>query len=213
MTTMDDSLGEIVRPSWLAEEERLQKVDSMFDRESMSSIPIKIIYVNTHDYIDKITCATCPITPSDTGGIIKKETLIKFIQDHKIQTKDTKYKLLDVLLCNFVVSPSDMPLFSSTSDDDENATNYVRSISCVEDVFIAPSIFMFHDINSMYFIYQEHEVLKNHVPLKSILKSNIENNDREPNAKKRNTKKVRISMKHNTLHSSTSRKKTRRQRH
>lgn len=208
--TMDESLGNIIQPNWLAEEERLQKVDSIFDREPMSIINLKIIYVNTHDYIDKITCSSHSLTPSNNGSLIEKEVLIKLIQQFKLSNKTSKYKLLDVFLCNFDVNPSNIPMFSKNSNDSENATTYVKKISPVDDIFIPSSIFMFHDINTLYFIYQEYEIVKNNMPLKSILKQPSNSDIREHEQKKRHTKKVRISMKDNTHHESSNKRKTRR---
>lgn len=213
MTTNDDSLGNIIHSTWLAEEERLQKVECIFDKEVMSTINIKIIYLNTHDYIDKITCSTEPLfQQSDTRAVIEKERLLKLIQTYKITNKETKYKLLDVFLCNFDVSPSNISLFSASSDDNENANTYMKSMSSVDDIFIPASVFMFHDVNTLYFIYQEHEIVKNTVPLQSILKSNTNSTNGE-HQKKRATKKVRISIKDNTHHPVTNMKKTRRKRH
>lgn len=212
MTTVDEPLGNIIHPTWLAEEERLQKVEYMFDKEVMSFINIKIIYLNTHDYIDKITCSTQSLTLSDNGAILEKEKLLKLIQTYKINNKDTKYKLLDVFLCNFDVSPSNISLFSTSSNDKENANTYMKSINSVDDLFIPASVFMFHDVNTLYLIYQEHEIIKNNIPLKSILKPAITSTNGEL-PKKRATKKVRISIKDNTHHTSINMRKTRRRRH
>jgi hypothetical protein len=212
MTTIVEPLGNIIHSTWLAEEERLQKVECIFDKEVMSSINIQIIYLNTHDYIDKITCSTQSLTLSDNGAVLEKEKLLKLIQTYKIDNKNTKYKLLDIFLCNFDVSPSSISLFSTSSNDIENAKTYIKTVSSIDDLFIPASVFMFHDVNTLYFIYQEYEIVKNNIPLKSILKSDVKSiNGEQP--KKRATKKVRISIKDNTQYPPTNKRKTRRRRH
>ena len=48
MTDIDNThLGTIVDSRWLQQEERLQNIDSIFDREQMQSITVKCIYINT----------------------------------------------------------------------------------------------------------------------------------------------------------------------
>ena len=71
---------------------------------------------------------------------------------------------------------------------------------------------MFHDVNTLYFIYQEYEIVKNNIPLKSILKSDVKSINGEQ-TKKRAIKKVRISIKDNTQYPPTNKRKTRRRRH
>ena len=52
----NDNLEDIIDSSWLEEQEKLQNVDSVFHREPMTNIQSKFIYINTHNYIDKIIC-------------------------------------------------------------------------------------------------------------------------------------------------------------
>jgi hypothetical protein len=189
-------------PSWLLQEERLQNVDSMFDTEPMNSLSFQFIYINTHDYIDKITCQEETLTITNGGSYLPKESLIHIIEQHKIKTTTAKYKLEDVYLCNFDILPSNIHDFTFSYTDETNATRYMKEISPVDDVIIQPSTFLFHDMNTMYVIYREQETIRPRTQTKSILKSSSDGDN--PNGKKvRNTKKVRISMNYN-LHDKNS---------
>lgn len=186
-------LGTTNQPTWLMQEERLQTVDSVFDRETMNSISFQFIYINTHDYIDKITCLEYDLTIKNGLSYLVKESLIRLIEQHKIKTATTKYKLEDVYLCNFDVLPSQIHDFTYSYTDKDNANNYIKEISSVDDIIINPSTFLFHDINTIYVIYREQETISSKHHTKSILKSPTDFENVNKSTKK--TKKVRISLK------------------
>jgi hypothetical protein len=64
----------------------------------------------------------------------------------------------------------------------------MKTINVTDDVVIPPSIFIFHNINSLYFIYKEHNNLPNNYTLKSILKSST------LNSKAKKTVRIQDSM-------------------
>jgi len=169
------------------EERRLLNIHHTIQVEPMDFIPAKFLYLNNHDYIENIICENIPLIPDAKGSYLKKEKLIQIIQQKKIKTKDSKFKFLDLILCNFHVSSSSIYSFSKTNDISQNCSKYIKSIPPYEDLFIDSSIFPFHQINCLYFFFEEQEIEKPPV-LKSILKS-----PRKENQPK-HTKKVRISL-------------------
>jgi anaerobic C4-dicarboxylate transporter len=120
--------------------------------------------------------------------MIPKENLIKIIEDNKLKTENSTYKLLDVLCCNFDIMPSHIQTFSSSDENVIDKKKILKSISSINDVIIQPSTFIFHDINSIYIIFREHELDKNTHRYKSILKKP------NTNQKHKHTKKVRINL-------------------
>ena len=196
---INNNLGNIINSKWLLHEERLQNVNSIFDREIMQSITAKFIYINTHDYIDKITYTEIPLVIDNSFSMIPKENLIKIIEDNKLKTENSTYKLSDVLCCNFDIMPSHIQTFSSSDENVIDKKKYLKSISSIDNVIIQPSTFIFHDINSIYVIFQEHELDKDTRRYKSILKT--------PNTsqKHKHTKKVRISLNNPNLKSNKKR--------
>lgn len=197
-----DNLGNIINSKWLLDEERLQTVNSIFDRETMQSITAKFIYINTHDYIDKIIYTEIPLVVDNSFSIVPKENLIKIIQDNKISNENSSYKLSDVLFCNFDIMPSHIQSFSSMDENIIDHKKYFKSVSPIEDIIVQPSTFVFHDINSIYILYQEYEFENNVQQYKSILKRN------DINKKHKHTKKVRITL-NNSKWKDTKKKNTR----
>lgn len=175
--------------SWIEEEERLQNIQTNYSREPMESIRVYFIYINKNQYIDKILCENqeLEIRSDGSGSQINKETVLKMIQTKKISTPFSKYKLNDILLYNIDLEPEHVQDYSK-SDGDKGA-GVLKKIPIFDEIIIVPSIFIFHGINSLYFIFQEVEIEKVHHSrrsLKSILKL-----DTAPKGLP-STKKVRI---------------------
>lgn len=177
--------------SWIEEEERLQNIQTNYSREPMESIKTYFIYINKNQYIDKILCELqeLEVKPDESGSLINKETILKLIQTKKITTPFSKYKLSDILLYNIDLEPEHIQDYSKTNIEDIGNKDLLKKIPIFDEVNIAPSIFIFHGINSLYFIFQEVEIEKvkpSRHSLKSILK--LESSPKNSPS----TKKVRI---------------------
>ena len=167
--------GDDLDMSWIEEEERLQNIQTNYSREPMESIKTYFIYINKNQYIDKILCEVqeLEINSDSTGSQINKETILKIIQTKKISTPFSKYKLVDILLYNIDLEPEHIQDYSKANIEDNRNKDLLKKIPIFDEVLIAPSIFIFHGINSLYFIFQEVEIEKvkpSRHSLKSILK-------------------------------------------
>ena len=161
--------------SLIEQEQKLINNDSTFSKENMIFICAKFIYINTHEYIDKIVCENINLEiNNDYGSLISKENLLQIIQTKKSQNNN-KYNFIDGWVCNFNISPKD--IYEYSISDNYNNQLFIKSFNGLSDILIPPSVFIFHDINTIFFIFKEIP------PIKSILK----NNDC-----KKKTKKVRI---------------------
>lgn len=197
-STEKDDLDNIIDPAWLEEQERLQQVNSVLLREPMNQIEAKFFYINTKSYIDKITCKSIPLEINEKCSFLSKEVLIRTIDNNKIKNKNSRYKLLDVFLCNFDILPNMVHSFSKNSNDSFNSKNYMKKINPINDLIIYPSTFLFHSLNGLFFFFEEEELEDDSMFIpKSILKQRTELRDREPKdqSNKKSTKKVRIFIK------------------
>lgn len=173
--------------SWIDEQERFQNIQNNYHRESMDSIDICFIYINKNQYIDKILTENIIL---DADITINQETLLKIIQDKKINTPVSKYKLADILTFFVDLEPENIQSFSNIENHENNYSQFFKVLNIPNEIHIPQSIFIFHNINSIYFIYQEIEVVnKRNITFKSILKPT----NREPvEGSHKNTKKVKI---------------------
>jgi len=185
--------------SWIHEQEKLQNIQDNFHREPMEFIYLKYIYINQNNYIDKVLSERFYFdaenqAESGSQQFISQEQLLHIIQSNKIVTPTTIYKFKDVILYNVDLEPEHIQSYSKNDNFIEFSSPFFKVLSILNKITIPNSIFIFHKINCLYFIFQEVEINKLKKPvLKSILKS--ENDIREPgiNISKKNTKKVRIS--------------------
>ena len=178
--------------SWLNEHERIQNTQTNYYREPMETINTYFIYINQNQYIDKILCEKYDLEIVSNGSLLNKETLLKIIQTKKIKTLNTRYKLIDILQYHVDLEPEHIQTFIN-GEPDPSSQKTLKNISVFDEIVFSPSIFIFHGINCIYFIFQEVETIntKNRKSLKSILKSDSNNQDREHSNK--GTKKVKIS--------------------
>lgn len=175
--------------SWINDTERLFSIQETYQREPMDHINLYFIYINRNLYIEKIINDKYPLTLSDDKkySYLTKEQLLQIVQSKKIKTQFSKYKFLDILSYLVDLDPEHIQSYSKNENLEQEVSPFFKSLPITNDIKIPSSIFIFHEINAIYFLFQEIELLNHRSTLKSILKSVI-----PEISNKTNTKKVRI---------------------
>lgn len=176
--------------SWILDEEKLLNVKDCYTRESYPFINSYYIYINNNDYIDNISCEELHFNwdISKNEGIIHNTTLLKLIEDKK-HSNHKKYRFEEG--CAFIIplEPDDIYGFSETTQFESFQKQFLKPFSLLQDLTLIPSIFIFHSINSLYFIFRETEHNK---PTKSILK--ISNESILKTSKSKTKKRVTVNL-------------------
>jgi hypothetical protein len=177
--------------SWIKEHERLSAIHQNYLREPMESINLYFIYINRNLYIEKIIHDKQPLCLSEdkSYSYLSKEILLQIIQSRKIKTPFSKYKLTDVLSYLVNLEPDHIQYYSKNENFEEHNASFLKVLNVINDIQIDPSIFIFHEMNSIYFLFQEVESMNHRHTLKSILKTGT-----TEVSNKTNTKKVRIEL-------------------
>ena len=201
MSNLNDDLD----MSWIVETERLSKIDQNFARENMNEIRLHSIYINKTNHIDKIVSTIQPLAIVDLSNMIMGFTndfVIKLVENSKT-INGIKYKLLDILVFNVDLEPENIQTFSQIKPTQldqikptqlelpDFSSRFLKTYSVIQDIKIPASIFIFHNLNAIYMIFQELVLLAN--PYTSILKKMIGSNI---NLHLRKTKKVSIDDSH-----------------
>jgi hypothetical protein len=163
--------------SWIDKQNKLHNIDKNYCREPMESIAIHFIYINTKNYIEKISSDIIDLH----NNIISKERILQIIQHNK-SIHPSRYILMDIIVYNVDLEPNHIQEFVYSEMD---PTKFFKTCPILDDIVIHPSIFIFHSLNAIYFIFQEIELIDNPV-IKPILKIGKERDS------KKTTKKVRI---------------------
>lgn len=160
--------------SWIENEEKIVAVDKNYIREPIHEITLFFIYINRNMEIELVS-KEIEIVHNEC---INKERLLQIIQNKRIHNNNKKYRLDDILSFQIDLEPENIQSFSELDHLDEISATFLKSVPIFDEIVCIPSIFIFHDISSLYFLFNETEV-----SCKSILRNGSD---------KRVTKKVRI---------------------
>lgn len=195
--------------SWLTEQNKILSIQNKYQREPVENINVYSIFINKNNYIERInhskmnTRAIKQHNNENNNHIsgIPQEEVLKIIQDGKHMNFGTlsKYKFNEVLTFFIDLEPNNVHLFSqNTPSEPSSFFNITKQIS---DIVIPDSIYIFHEINSIYFIFNEDvENLGSHrTTVKSILKTS---NNKTKHNKLHSSKSVTMNIrdKHNKLY-------------
>ena len=206
---------------WMNDEQRLLDIQQNPIREPIKSIRGYFIFINQHQYIDKILVedisrenptkhgiqkggkppnfeGRSPIVdaPIDTNFRLSFSKVLRLTQSKKYTTSNTKYIFKEACLFHVDLEAEHVQGFVNESDDGIGLGSvdkrFFRVLPATEDIVIPPSMFMFHSVNALYFFFQEVPLKRMSGP-KSILK--MENHKEMLH----NTTKKRVSLKENPV--------------
>ena len=147
--------------SWIEEEEKLLRVQEKFQREPMESIKCFFLFMNQNKYIEQITDEMVDLH----DGKISKDRVLRIVEEKKCQKPDVRYAFMDSWVFLVDLEPEHIQAYSQM----EVSSRFIVPLSFIDDIIIAPSIFIFHDLNAVYFLFQEVDRL----PAKSAFRNKV----------------------------------------
>lgn len=176
--------------SWIAEQQRIQNIETNYCREPVTDIQIYSLYINKNSYIEKITRKKHDIV----DNVLTRDAVLGIIQNNK-RMNSKKYKLMDVLVYHVDLEPQHIQTYSQTNDIPASSKSFFKVLPIVDEIHIPHSIFIFHSLSSVFFMYKEVDTGSHNHTIKSILKPSSSSASSVPvDPKPSHTKKVRISM-------------------
>lgn len=88
----------------------------------------------------------------ETNNVLKKHELISIINKYKNDKKEKKVKLLSILKYNINLDSDNV--FEYLKQETENNL-FLESVKSIDNINFDPSISMFEDLNSLFFIFVE----------------------------------------------------------
>jgi hypothetical protein len=164
--------------SWIDKEEKMGASNTNYIREPISDIQLFFIYINSESEIEHVSKESEYI--NDLNNCISKERLLQIIQT-KRHHNNKKYRLDDLLSFQIDLEPENIQSFSELDSLDHISSSFLKSLPIFDEVVCIPSIFIFHNTSSLFFLFNEIDSSVR----KSILRSTSDNH--------RITKKVRIT--------------------
>ena len=152
--------------SWIEKHERMNNIHTNYQREPMDSVKMCYIYVNLYSEIEKVIYENENLGQIDSSNnrIISKERVLQIVQNKKMLNDTLKYTIDTILVYNVSIEPENIQKYVNS----ENVLPFLKVFPIIDEILIHPSIFIFHEINCIYFIFKQIDVKP--IP-KSILKT------------------------------------------
>lgn len=171
--------------SWEDEFIRSTDCEITYSPEPMDKIRIQLLYVNTENQIHHSEIQSHPLTIiSDLSGSEFSDSAIMRIIMSNRNFQNKRYKCESISQYCLSIEPT--KLFDNPHVCIDHKP-YFKTIDLPRTIHIPPSLFIFHSINSIWFLFRELELIKPTIqPIVSIIKN-------PSNTQPKKTKRVRIS--------------------
>ena len=137
---------------WLQEQRKLLNIKNNYKREPLEYINLHFCYVDAENAI--VNLKTEKHTFSGTPTILEKE--IFAIIEEKKHDANIHYVFSELSLFVVDLEPENIQTI------EPNKTPFFKTLPFISDIAIPPSIFIFHPLNSLFFLFKRR---------KSILKT------------------------------------------
>ena len=181
-----------LRDSWSNYYKRTMNSTTIPGRESMESISIYFVYIDRFGNIRKVDREEEILINGDS--ILSQNRILQLMQNKRELGSDEKYEKdrykLDEILTYFItLEPSQISSFINLHIGNTESFGFgLKSYLLPCDIEIPPSIFIFHPLNGIWFLFREMILVSPESgtkPLKSCLKKECSGSK---------TKKVRICL-------------------
>jgi hypothetical protein len=132
---------------WFEIQKRLSAdIHGKYIKENMTSINIHYIFIDSKSDIFSIVTEKEELSNSST---ISKERILQLIQ-YKRNFHNVKYRLDELLIYNVNLEPNNIQTYTN-----DISLNFLEPIIFVDSIKIPPTLFIFHQINCLFIIYNE----------------------------------------------------------
>ena len=135
--------------SWIRNYEIKELDYNDFYKDDVKYIKIYTLLINKSLILENINEENFIL---ETNNVLKKHELISIINKYKNDKKEKKVKLLSILKYNINLDSDNV--FEYLKQETENNL-FLESIKSIDNINFDPSISMFEDLNSLFFIFVE----------------------------------------------------------
>jgi len=172
--------------SWFLDEEKLLNINDCYAREPYPFIAAHYVYLNDNDYIDNIVCEDIYFNwdASKNIGVIPNNKILKLIEEKKNGCQN-KYSFDSGATFIITLEPDDIHSYSETDDND---SRFLKPFTIINDLHLEPSIFIFNNLNAIYFFFRQTEKKNNPTSILKIMNTPVIKKI------KSKTKRVRVKL-------------------
>lgn len=172
--------------SWENEYIRTTEGEVTYSPEPMSNIRVKFLYINADNQVQHSVSKICPLTivNNDVGSELSETELMQLIYSNR-EFQNKRYKCDGISQYCLNIDPSKLFKHVHETDYSIDSKPYFTSFDIPRTMRFAPSLFIFHSLNSIWITFRE-LILVEPPKLVSIIKKVVLNRPKK-------TKRVRIS--------------------
>ena len=152
--------------SWIRNYEIKELDYNDFYKDDVKYIKTYTLYINKSLILENINEENFIL---ETNNVLKKHELISIINKYKNDKKEKKVKLLSILKYNINLDSDNV--FEYLKQETENNL-FLESIKSIDNINFDPSIAMFEDLNSLFFIFVESNNIEKSQTKRIFLHSN-----------------------------------------
>lgn len=136
--------------SWMEEQEKLENIQEIPYRESMNSIQCYILFVNKSNDVFNIVSKKIKVV----DNVVTREAISTVIQK---ESREPFVVVDDIILYNITIEPQQIQSFSNSilENNQISQCSFFKNGLVNKDILIQPSIFVFHQINSLIVVLRE----------------------------------------------------------
>jgi hypothetical protein len=149
--------------TWIKEFEKIDKLYQDFYVDDIYYVYLHFIYIKKNMEIEKIKEE---IFLMKTPNVISREEIVGLLKRNSYED-NRKYSIFSLLKFNITLKPEDINLFLQKPSDRED---FLIPIKHIDDINFHKTISMFHDLNTLYFIFVEKELEMDTNTKKSLTK-------------------------------------------
>jgi hypothetical protein len=149
----------IVNTNWINNEMRLFNENGILQQEPMKSI--RIIHVHINSSFEIIRTHSVIHSFINGGNLLSANEIFKYYIQNK-NFDSIQYNFFKLLVYNLDLGDKLYTTINSIS-----TINFLKSFTHIKDIIINPSLFIFHEINSVYLIYKDNTKSYKNVTLKN----------------------------------------------
>jgi hypothetical protein len=176
--------------SWIETHEKIIHTERQYKKELQKNITLFTVYLNEQDEIEAIEKQKYDLVPICKKGEgdeektgLSADQVLYLIQKNK-ERSNKKYSLFQMLLYSVEVEIDHLNKLLSLQPEQYDTDVFFHILPLYDSIDIPPSLFLFHSLNALYFVFKERHSKPVGLPLKSILKTR---KDQEPPLRKTKT--------------------------
>jgi hypothetical protein len=138
---------EILDTEWIDNFKENEYAYNKFYKEPNTAIMLYFLYVNKSKELIYTDTNRCLL---DDMGVLNKDRIIALIKHYQMR-EQVKYKLNSLLRYNIDLNPDEITDFVNTT----TPSQFLTPEKYLDDIHYKDSIYMFQNLNALYFIYTE----------------------------------------------------------